>query len=109
MRRIPPNDPKDQHPDQTPLSKILNDHFKGKNLSLISRELGISKSLLSDWVSARRIPSLKNIEQVAKISDYIGMPLDQLLLGRSTHGEVVGSVQIKDGDRTYKVIVSRHE
>lgn len=93
--------------NKIPMSKILNERLRGENLSRIARQIGISKSVLSDWVAARRVPSLKNIEQVAKLADYLGLSLDQLLLGRSTQGQVVGSVQIQDGDRSYKIVVSK--
>lgn len=89
------------------VSEILRKRLEGENLSKIARELKISKSLLSDWVSARRLPSLKNIEAVSRLADYLGLSLEQLLLGRDSGRKVISSVVFEDEKRSYRINIER--
>jgi len=92
---------------ETKISEVLHDRLKDKNLSQISRDLGISKSLLSDWVSARRLPSLKNIGALAKLAAYLGITLEQLLLGKQSENKVISAVTFDDEHRRYKINIER--
>lgn len=89
------------------ISEILNQRLKGVNLSRLAKELGISKSLLADWVSERRLPSLKNIEAVHKIATYLGLTLEQLLLGKEQEIKITQSVDFEDRDRAYRIFIER--
>jgi len=89
------------------ISEILHERLKDKNLSQISRDLGISKSLLSDWVSSRRLPSLKNIDALAKLAAYLGITLEQLLLGKQSENKVISAVTFDDEQRRYKINIER--
>ncbi len=91
----------------TKISSILKEHLEGKNLSQIARELGISKSLLADWVSSRRLPSMKNIDAVAKVANYLGLSLEQLLLGTKDERKVISAVTFDDEKRSYRVNIER--
>ena len=89
----------------------LDLYLKGKNLSKIAKELGIPKSLLSDWVSSRRSPNLKNIEAVSKLSNYMGLTLEELLLGNGTNkassDKIIASLLFQDQDRNYSINIKR--
>lgn len=89
------------------LSQILNERLKGQNLSQVARELGISKSLLADWVASRRLPSMKNIEAVAKVAAYLGLSLEQLLLGKDSERRIISAVTFEDERRSYRVNIER--
>lgn len=89
------------------LSQILNERLKGENLSQVARELGISKSLLADWVASRRLPSMKNIEAVAKVAGYLGLTLEQLLLGRDSERRIISAVSFEDEKRSYRINIER--
>lgn len=89
------------------ISEILRKRLEGENLSKVARELGISKSLLSDWVSSRRLPSLKNIEAVSKLATYLGLSLEQLLLGKDSERKVISSVTFDDEKRSYRINIER--
>jgi len=89
------------------ISEVLQERLQGKNLSQVSRDLGISKSLLSDWVSSRRLPSLKNINAVAKLASYLGLTLEQLLLGKQADHRVISAVTFDDDSRRYKINIER--
>lgn len=89
------------------ISTILRTRLAGENLSKVSRELGISKSLLSDWVASRRVPSLKNIEAVNKLAIYLGLTLEQLLLGKDDNRSVISAVTFEDDKRKYRINIER--
>jgi transcriptional regulator with XRE-family HTH domain len=89
------------------ISEILRTRLKGKNISKLAREIGVSKSLLSDWISSRRLPSLRNIESVAKVAAYLGLTLDQLLLGRETDRKNISTVSFEDDRRSYRIHIER--
>lgn len=89
------------------ISKILRERLANENLSKVARELGISKSLLADWVSSRRLPSLKNIEAVAKLANYLGLTLEQLLLGKDDNRTIISAVTFEDDKRKYRVNIER--
>lgn len=92
---------------ETKISDVLQNRLKGQNLSQIARELGISKSLLADWVSARRLPSMKNIAAVAKLAAFLGISLEQLLLGEDVSSNVITSVAFDDDKRAYRIQIER--
>jgi transcriptional regulator with XRE-family HTH domain len=89
------------------ITDILRERLKGENLSEVARELGISKSLLADWVASRRLPSLKNIEAVAKIASYLGLSLEQLLLGKEDERKIISAITFEDDKRKYRVNIER--
>ena len=89
------------------ISDVLKKRLAGENLSKLARELGISKSLLADWVASRRLPSLKNIEAVAKLAEYLGLSLEQLLLGKESERKVISAVTFDDEKRTYRINIER--
>jgi hypothetical protein len=43
--------------------------------------LNIPRSLLQDWVHNERKPSLANIEHVVSLSKFLGISLEELLVG----------------------------
>jgi len=91
----------------TKISEILRKRLAGENLSKVARELGISKSLLADWVASRRLPSLKNIDAVAKLADYLGISLEQLLLGKNSDRKIISAVTFDDDERRYRINIER--
>lgn len=89
------------------ISDVLRERLEGQNLSKVARELGISKSLLADWVSARRLPSMKNIKAVAKLATHLGLSLEQLLLGNGGERKVISAVTFEDEKRSYRINIER--
>lgn len=86
--------------------KVLKKSLKDKNLSIVSRELGIPRSVLQDWLHGNRSPSMKNIEAVKRLADYLSMSLDELLLGEN-EPSTLSSTTFQDDDRKYKIQISR--
>lgn len=92
---------------ETKISDILRERLKGKNLSQVARDLSINKGLLADWVSARRIPSLRNIGALKKLADYLGLSLEQLLLGKDSERKIISNVIFDDEKRSYRINIER--
>ena len=88
-------------------SKILSQRLKGKNLSALAKELGMPRSMLHDWVKAKRVPSLSNIEHIKKLSDHLGLSLEELLTGVVDEKKVISSILFQDDSRQYKISVER--
>lgn len=89
--------------------QILQHHLEGENLSKLSRDLGVSKQLLHDWVKAKRYPSLKNIDVLKKLADYLGYDLESLIFGKleGKNGKVLSSVFFEDESRRYNIMIRR--
>lgn len=92
---------------QTKINDILRERLEGENLSKIARELGISKSLLADWVASRRLPSLKNIGAISRLASYLGLSLEQLLLGKDDGRKIISAVTFEDEKRSYRINIER--
>ncbi len=91
---------------ETKIHEILEKRLKGKNLSQLARELGISKSLLADWVASRRMPSFKNVEALKKLATYLGISLEELLIGEDDQ-RVITSLLFEDEKRKYSIQITR--
>lgn len=91
----------------TKISSILGERLAGKNLSQVARDLGISKSLLADWVAARRLPSLRNVDAIARLASYLGLSLEELLLGGKSEKKIISAVTFDDDSRQYRVNIER--
>ncbi len=90
----------------TKFHEILIEHFKDKNLSELSRQLNIPRSVLQDWVHEKREPSFKNIDYLKSIASFLGMGLDELLGGEVTN-KTISSVVFEDNGRKYQVLINR--
>ncbi len=86
--------------------KILKERLEGENLSAISKQLDIPNSLLHDWHSAKRLPSMKNIEAVKRLADYLGLTLEELFI-EDTSKNIITSLSFKDEDKEYRILIER--
>lgn len=89
------------------VTTILREKLAGKNLSQVARDLKISKSLLSDWVSSRRTPSLKNIEALGKLASYLGLSLQELLTGHNDERKILTAVTFEDDEKQFRITIER--
>lgn len=89
--------------------EILQQKLQGKNLSLVARELKISKSLLHDWHSGRRVPSFRNSESLKKLADYIGCEFEELFLGmkKTRKDKLISTIAFGDDGREYMISIRR--
>jgi hypothetical protein len=89
----------------------ITEHLKklrGQNIAELSRTTGIPKGLLHDWISARRIPSLKNVGYLKLLAEHIGITLDELLVGKCEKENIV-TLSFKDNGNTYNLAVWKKE
>jgi len=89
------------------VNDILREKLEGQNISALAKEVGVSRSLLHDWIAARRLPSLKNISALKKLATHVGMSLDQLLTGQEEDKKIITSLTFSDNQRKYKIIIER--
>ncbi len=87
-------------------TKTLSKALENKNISEVAREVGMSRNLLQEWTKSRRAPSLKNIEHIKKLADYLGLSLEELLIGKADK-KVISSVSFSDEGREYKLVIER--
>ena len=62
-------------------TKILSLALRGKNISSVAREVDMPRSMLHDWAKSKRVPSLNNIEYIKRLADYLGLSLEEILIG----------------------------
>lgn len=91
------------------LSKVLKRELKGKVLSKVAKEIGISVAILHDWHSSSRKPSAKNLYQLRKLADYIGLTLEEILFDEKTEKRVICSTVFNDEGKTYRINIERLE
>lgn len=87
-------------------SKILSVALKGKNISSVAREIDMPRSMLHDWAKSKRVPSLNNIEYIKRLADYLGLSLEEILIGESGK-KTISSVSFQDDQRQYRISVER--
>lgn len=87
-------------------TKTLAKALDGKNISQIAREIDMPRNMLHDWAKAKRVPSLSNIEYIKKLADYLGLSLDELLVG-DDEKRIISSISFSDEGREYRLIIER--
>jgi transcriptional regulator with XRE-family HTH domain len=92
---------------ELPFSKTLASKLKGENLSALAKKLEIPRSMLHDWVKAKRVPSLSNIDHIQKLAQHLGLSLEELLTGTQSEKKVISSIIFQEDSRQYKISVER--
>jgi hypothetical protein len=89
------------------LSQVLHRELSGKVLSRVAKEVGISTSVLHDWHSSARKPAAKNLWQLRKLADYLGLSLEEILFDEKTKRTVVCSEVFSDQGIHYRLTIER--
>lgn len=89
------------------LSIVLHRELKGKVLSKVAKEVGVSVSILHDWYSSSRKPSAKNMWQVKKLGDYLGLTLEELLFDEKTERQIISSTTFTDRGVLYRINIEK--
>lgn len=89
------------------LSQVLKRELKGKVLSRVAKEVGISVSILHDWSSSSRKPSAKNMWQLRALAEYLGLSLEQILFDEKKECQVISSTTFMDGGVQYRVNIEK--
>jgi len=89
-------------------SEILQEHLQDQNLTQLAKELGIPKTLLHEWVQARRQPSMKNMNLVKVLAEYLDLTLDEILFGKTiTKKKTLTNVIFEDDGKKYQISISK--
>lgn len=91
------------------LSKVLKRELKGKTLSKVAREIGISTALLHDWHSSSRKPSAQNMVKLRKLAKYLGLTLEEILFDEKNTKRTLCSTTFTDDGKTYRINIERFE
>ncbi|MBL7688067.1 MAG: helix-turn-helix transcriptional regulator [Bdellovibrionaceae bacterium] len=89
------------------LAQVLKRELKGKVLSRVAREVGMSISLLHDWYSSARKPSAKNLWQLKVLADHLGLTLDEILFDDQGTKQVISSTTFLDRGIQYRVNIEK--
>lgn len=89
------------------LSQVLQRELKGKILSRVAKEIGVSVSILHDWYSSSRKPSAKNMWQLKKLADYLGLSLEQILFDEKIERQIISSTTFTDRGVQYRVNIEK--
>jgi transcriptional regulator with XRE-family HTH domain len=89
------------------LSQVLQRELKGKVLSRVAKEVGISVSILHDWYSSSRKPSAKNLWQLQMLADYLGLSLEQVLFDEQQEHQIISSTVFTDRGVQYRVNIEK--
>lgn len=76
-------------------SSIFNSLMNSKGITAykMSKETGISDSLIGYWRKGERVPSAENLILISK---YLGISIDYLLTGRKTEPEPTSELTEED-------------
>lgn len=89
------------------LSQILQRELKGKVLSKVARDVGMSVSLLHDWYSSSRKPSAKNLWQLKKLAEHLGLTLDEILFDDQGNKQTISSTTFSDRGTQYRINIEK--
>lgn len=89
------------------LSNVLQRELKGKVLSRVAREVGMSVSLLHDWYSSARKPSAKNLWQLKLLAEHLGLSLDEILFDEQKNKQTISSTTFTDRGVQYRVNIEK--
>lgn len=91
-------------------SVMLNKLLKDKSVTKVAKEIGMPKSLLSEWRSSKKGPNLSSMHHVRKLASYLGVSFEELLFGEEgfkEKEEVLTIVNFKDGQNTFSVKITK--
>ncbi|MBN8538727.1 MAG: helix-turn-helix transcriptional regulator [Deltaproteobacteria bacterium] len=89
------------------LSQVLQRELKGKVISRVAKEIGISVSILHDWYSSSRKPSAKNMWHLKKLADYLGLTLEQILFDEKSEKQTISSTTFSDRGVQYRINIEK--
>ena len=89
------------------LAQVLQRELKGKVISRVAKEIGISVSILHDWHSSARKPSAKNMWQLRRLADYLGLTLEEILFDDLRERKVISSTTFTDRGVQYRINIEK--
>ena len=89
------------------VSQVLQRELKGKVLSRVARDVGMSVSILHDWYSSSRKPSAKNMWQLKMLAEHLGLTLDEILFDEKKEKQIISSTVFTDRGVQYRVNIEK--
>lgn len=89
------------------VSQVLQRELKGKVLSRVAKDVGMSVSILHDWYSSSRKPSAKNMWQLKMLAEHLGLSLDEILFDEKREKQIISSTVFTDRGVQYRVNVEK--
>ena len=89
------------------LSTVLQRELKGKVLSRVAREVGMSVSLLHDWYSSARKPSAKNLWQLKLLAEHLGLTLEEILFDEPGGRQIISATTFTDRGAQYRISIEK--
>lgn len=89
------------------LSEVLQRELKGKVISRVAKEAGISVSILHDWHSSARKPSAKNMWQLKSLAEHLGLSLEEILFNECAERQLISSTTFSDRGAQYRVNIEK--
>ncbi len=89
------------------LAQVLQRELKGKILSNVAREVGMSVSVLHDWYNSSRKPASKNLWQLKMLAEYLGLTLDEILFDDSGRKQTISTTVFTDRGVQYRVNIEK--
>jgi transposase-like protein len=87
-------------------TQVLSERLKGKSVSKVANDIGMPRNLLFEWVKSKRSPNLKNVNYIKKLADYLGLTLEELLIGEEEK-KIISSISFSDEGREYRLVIER--
>lgn len=90
------------------LSQVLQRELSGKNISQIAKQIRVSKSLIHDWTSSRRLPNAKNFPALLKLAKYLGLTLEELIFDKTSPQKItLASTTFSDSGNSYRIEIEK--
>ena len=90
------------------LGQMLRKKMASENIAAIGKAVGLDRRVLHSWAYQDRVPSLKFASQLRKLANHFNLQLEELLFGVSDK-KIITSIQFRDGESMFKVVVQKIE
>ena len=95
------------------LKDSLAKELKRRKLSItkLAKSCGIPTSVLHGWINGT-LPSAKNLHLIKVLSDYLKLPVDEMLFEENEEKDpsslILFSSTFRDGDAQYKLTIEKN-
>lgn len=99
----------DKENSEVKFHDVLARGLDGLNITQTAKDIGISPSLLFDWVKGRRSPRLDSAPALMKLADYLGLSFTELIFDNKEKegNKTITSVKFSDRGAEYLVQIRR--
>ena len=93
------------------VQQVLKRELKSKRMSAssLAKNCGIPASVLHGWLQGT-LPSAKNLHLIAKLSQFLGLPVSVLLFDLEEKGPKVSTIfksHFSEGESEFQILVTK--